>query len=162
MSDYSADYLERFVAERSDASFLSVTLNSFAGSALVLLAVFAAGTSVLGVVLVPIAAAVRCVLYGSVSTLLYSQYSVKGIAFNAVLIIPAEIVFAVSLLLAARESVGFSLGMARLTLPSAPPVNLSADFRSYCSKYILICLLTLLSAIIDAVMSCTFGASLAL
>ena len=71
LSDYSADYLERFVAERSDASFLSVTLNSFAGSALVLLAVFAAGTSVLGVVLVPIAAAVRCVLYGSVSALLY-------------------------------------------------------------------------------------------
>lgn len=161
LSDYSADYLERFVAERSDASFLSVTLNSFAGSALVLLAVFAAGTSVLGVVLVPIAAAVRCVLYGSVSALLYSQYSVKGIA-NAVLIIPAEIIFAISLLLAARESVGFSLGMARLTLPSAPPVNLSADFRSYCSKYILICLLTLLSAIIDAVMSCSFGASLAL
>lgn len=162
LSDYSADYLERFVAERSDASFLSVTLNSFAGSAFVLLAVFAAGTSVLGVVLVPIAAAVRCVLYGSVSALLYSQYSVKGIAFNAVLIIPAEIIFAVSLLLAARESVGFSLGMARLTLPSAPPVNLSADFRSYCSKYIFICLLTLLSAIIDAVMSCSFGASLAL
>ena len=32
LSDYSADYLERFVAERSDASFLSVTLNSFARS----------------------------------------------------------------------------------------------------------------------------------
>ena len=127
-----------------------------------LLAVFAAGTSVLGVVLVPIAAAVRCVLYGSVSALLYSQYSVKGIAFNAVLIIPTEIIFAVALLLAARESVRFSLGMAKLTLPSASPVNLSADFRSYCSKYILICLLTLLSAIIDAVMSCSFGASLAL
>ena len=162
LTDYSAEYLERFVAERSNASFLSVTVNSFAASALVLLAVFAAGTSVLGVVLVPIAAAARCVLYGSVSALLYSQYSVKGIAFNAVLIIPAEIIFAVALLLAAKESVKFSLDMARLTLPSAPPVNLSADFRSYCSKYILICLLTLLSAITDAVMSCSFGASLAL
>ena len=42
LTDYSAEYLERFVAERSNASFLSVTVNSFAASALVLLAVFAA------------------------------------------------------------------------------------------------------------------------
>lgn len=162
LNDYSAEYLERFIAERKNASFLSVTVNSFAGSALVLLAVFAAGTSVLGVVLVPIAAVLRCVLYGSVSALLYSQYSVKGIAFNAVLIIPAEIIFALSLLSAARESLNFSLNMARLTLPSAPPVNLSASFRDYCGKYIFVCLLTFVSALTDAVMSCSFGASLAL
>ena len=162
LADYSAKYLERFIAERQGVSFLSVAVNSFAESALVLLAVFAAGTSVLGVVLSPLAAAARCVLYGGVSALLYSEYSVKGIAFNAVLVIPSEIIFAVALLLAAKESLRFSLGMARLTLPAAPPVNLSAEFRAYCGKYLIICLLTLLSALTDAVMSCSFGAALAL
>ena len=89
LSRYSASYIERFIALRSGESFASVALNSFMSSALVLLVLFAAGTSMLGVVLVPILAAVRGVFFGGVSALLYSQYSVKGIAFNAVLIIPS-------------------------------------------------------------------------
>ena len=107
LSEYSADYLERFIALRSGESFVSVALSSFMGSALVLLLLFAAGTSMLGVVLVPLLTAVRGMFFGGVSALLYSQYAVKGIAFNAVLIIPSAFVFVIALLLAARDSIRF-------------------------------------------------------
>lgn len=162
LSRYSASYVERFVALRSGESFLSVALSSFMSSALVLLALFAAGTSMLGVILVPFLAALRGVFYGGVSALLYSEYSVKGIAFNAVLIVPSAFVFVIALLLAARESMRFSLLIAKMSLPGAPSVNLSFDFKNYCGRYLFISLIALASALTDAVLSCSFLDSLIL
>ena len=162
LSEYSADYLERFIALRSGESFVSVALSSFMGSALVLLLLFAAGTSMLGVVLVPLLTAVRGMFFGGVSALLYSQYAVKGIAFNAVLIIPSAFVFVIALLLAARESVRFSVLIAKISLPGSPSVNLAFDFKNYCGRYLFIALIVLASALVDAVLSCSFLDSLIL
>ena len=162
LSRYSASYVERFVALRSGESFLSVALSSFMSSALVLLALFAAGTSMLGVILVPFLAALRGVFYGGVSALLYSENSVKGIAINAVLIVPSAFVFVIALLLAARESMRFSLLIAKMSLPGAPSVNLSFDFKNYCGRYLFIALIALASALTDAVLSCSFLDSLIL
>ena len=162
LSEYSADYLERFIALRSGESFVSVALSSFMGSALVLLLLFAAGTSMLGVVLVPLLTAVRGMFFGGVSALLYSQYAVKGIAFNAVLIIPSAFVFVIALLLAARESMRFSVLIAKISLPGSPSVNLAFDFKNYCGRYLFIALIVLASALVDAVLSCSFLDSLIL
>lgn len=161
-SELSLEYFGRFITERTDASFLSVFIGSFVSRAIVLMLVFATGTSLLGVVLSPAVAIFHCMLYGSFSATLYSEYSVKGIAFNAVLVIPCEIIFAVALLLAVRESVKLSLIVARLTLPNTPAGNLSADFRSFCNKYLLICLPVLASALADAAMLRAFGEALML
>ena len=162
LSEYSADYLERFIALRSGESFVSVALSSFMGSALVLLLLFAAGTSMLGVVLVPLLSAVRGMFFGGVSALLYSQYAVKGIAFNAVLIIPSAFVFVIALLLAARESMRFSVLIAKISLPGSPSVNLAFDFKYYCGRFLFIALIVLASALVDAVLSCSFLDSLIL
>lgn len=162
LSDYAGSYIERFINLRTNASYFSSALDSFMGAELFLLCVFAAGTSMLGVVLVPLAAAFRGVLYGGVSAFLYSQYAVKGIAFNAVLIIPSAFVFVVALLLASRESVRFSLLIARMTIPSAPAVNLSYDFKNYCGRYLFISLIALASALADAALSCAFIGGLSL
>lgn len=162
LSEYSADYLERFIALRSGESFVSVALSSFMGSALVLLLLFAAGTSMLGVVLVPLLTAVRGMFFGGVSALLYSQYAVKGIAFNAVLIIPSAFVFVIALLLAARESMRFSVLIAKISLPGSPSVNLAFDFKNYCGRYLFIALIVLASALVDAVLSYSFLDSLIL
>ena len=162
LSEYSDDYLKRFISERTNATFFSVTLDSFMGSALTLLLTFAAGTSMLGVILVPTIFLLRGVLYGSVSALLYSEYSVKGIAFNAVLIIPSAFVFIIAFLLAARESMRFSLVIAKMSLPGAQSVNLSYDFKNFCGRYLFIALIALASALTDAVLSCSFLDSLIL
>lgn len=161
-SELSLEYFGRFITERTEASFLSVFIGSFVSRAIILMLVFATGTTLLGVVLSPAAAVFHCMLYGSFSATLYSEYSVKGIAFNAVLVIPCEIIFAVALLLAVRESVKLSLVVARLTLPNTPAGNLSADFRAFCNKYLLICLPVLASALADAAMLRAFGKALML
>lgn len=162
LSDYSALYLERFILLRSGESFLSIALSSFMGSALVLLILFAAGTSILGVIFVPFLAVLRGVFYGGISALLYSEYAVKGIAFNAVLIIPSAFVFVIALLLASRESMRFSILIAKISLPGSASVNLSFDFKNYCGRYLFIVLIALASALTDAVLSCSFLDSLML
>lgn len=162
LSRYSVYYVERFIALRSGVSFLSIALNSFMSSALVLLALFAVGTSMLGVILVPFLAILKGIFYGGVSALLYSEYSVKGIAFNAVLIIPSTFVFIIAFLLAARESMRFSLVIAKMSLPGAQSVNLSYDFKNFCRRYLFIALIALASALTDAVLSCSFLDSLIL
>ena len=160
ISDYASSYLDGFISERTGASFFSVMLESFMSSCAVLLVIFASGTSMLGVLLVPFAAVLRAVLYGAVSAVLYSQYSVKGIAFNTVLIVPSALIFIFSLLLAARESVKFSAIILKISFPGTQAVNLSFDFKNYCGRYLFILLIALLSAIIDAVLSCSFIAGL--
>lgn len=162
LSQYSTSYVERFVALRSGESFVSVALSSFMSSALVLLVLFASGTSMLGVVLVPFLAALRGVFYGGVSALLYSEYSVKGIAFNAVFIVPSAFIFVIALMLAARESMRFSLLIAKISLPGSSSVNLAFDFKNYCGRYLFIALIALASALTDAVLSCSFLDSLML
>ena len=162
LSNYSTTYVERFIALRSGESFFSVALSSFMSSALVLLVLFAAGTSMLGVILVPFIAALIGLFYGGISALLYSEYSVKGIAFNAVLIVPSAFVFLIALLLAGRESMRFSLLMAKMTLPGSPSVNLAFDFKNYCGRYLFIAFILLASALTDAVLSCSFLDSLML
>ena len=162
LSNYSTTYVERFIALRSGESFLSVVLSSYMSSALVLLVLFAAGTSMLGVILVPFIAALIGLFYGGISALLYSEYSVKGIAFNAVLIVPSAFVFLIALLLAGRESMRFSLLMAKMTLPGSPSVNLAFDFKNYCGRYLFIAFILLASALTDAVLSCSFLDSLML
>lgn len=162
LSNYSTTYVERFIALRSGESFFSVALSSFMSSALVLLVLFAAGTSMLGVILVPFIAALIGLFYGGISALLYSEYSVKGIAFNAVLIVPSAFVFLIALLLAGRESMRFSLLMAKITLPGSPSVNLAFDFKNYCGRYLFIAFILLASALTDAVLSCSFLDSLML
>lgn len=153
LSEY---FLNTYVSQRTDVSFFSVLFSSFFTSLLTVLFVFVSGASMLGVITVPIWVALRGFLYGAVSSFLYSEYSVKGIAFNAVLVIPAAVVFVISFLLAAKESVKFSVVMAKLTLPRSKPVNLYIDFRSYCASYTFFCVAILISALIDAVLSCSF------
>lgn len=148
--------LESYIKVRSGESFVHIMLNSASSSYLMLLLVFIGGASMLGVIVVPLLIAYRGFWYGILSALLYSTYSLKGIAFNAVLIIPSSVLFLICLLMSARESVGFSLVIARLTLPKTAPASLYVDFKNYCGRYLIICVVSVLPAILDALMSGSF------
>lgn len=156
LSNYSKTYLENFISDRLGVPFLTIVANSFVSSISVIMITYVLGSSMFGVILVPLFVTFRGIIYGGVNTVLYSTYSVKGIAFNAVILIPSTIVFIIALLLASGESVKFSLIIAKTTLPKTMPKNLNSDFRNYCVKYMLFCLVTLVSALIDGVLSGSF------
>ncbi len=154
--EWSKDFISEFIVLRSSSSFLKVVVDSFLSSMLFIVLIFICGTSLFGLGLVPVFVTVRGFLYGSVTALLYSEYSLKGIAFHAVLVMPSAVFFIIALIIAAVESIRFSFVFSRLTLPNSMPVNLSVNFKRYCYKYLLLCILILLSAVADALISCNF------
>ena len=153
---YAQNFVTEFIADRTNSNILKITFVSFISSMFFMVASFVGGTSIIGMVLVPCFVAVKGYLYGIVSALLYSEYSLKGIAFHAVILMPSALIFIIAYLFSSRESVRFSLIMGKLTLPITVPANLSYDFKNYCGKNLLFCLLVLLSALTDAVISTNF------
>lgn len=150
---FAKGYLGNFAIIRQSSHFLKIFFNSFMSLMFLMLVVFGFGSSIVGVAVVPITAFLKGVSYGAISAYLYSTYSVKGVAFNAVLIIPAAIVFIIAFLLALREAIQFSVHLAKLTFPKTPSTNLHRDFKNYCGRFLFISLIVLVSSIIDGLIS---------
>ena len=81
------DLLNYYLSKRMDCSFIS----SFASSALTfvisLLICFVFGASMMGVAVIPVFIGIIGFWYGSIASFLYSVYALKGVAFNALIII---------------------------------------------------------------------------
>ncbi len=154
---------------KTDEAFLSFFFNRHFGRSflkifgftLLLYAVsfllqFMFGASLMGVAVVPIITAFHGFWYGCVSSILYSQFTLKGVAFNATVLLPSFLVFVVASIFAARESMFFSLMLSRSTLPRSRPVNFYIDFKNYCSKFLFFSFFIVIAALIDALLSHTF------
>lgn len=149
----SAEFIEKFIADRTDATFFKIVADSMFTDLLIMLICFVCGSSLMGTVLVPFYISFFALFHGQTAAMLYAEYSLRGIAFHTVIILPSAVLLTVALILAARESVRFSLNLANLTLPTATPKILFYDFKDYCARYLVISVILLLSAILDAVIS---------
>ena len=148
-----SDIFTNFLLHRTGKKFFTVFINSFLELAFYLLTVFLGGSSMFGVVLIPFIVLVRGLYYGGFSALLYTEFALKGVAFNALVFIPPALIFTLCIFFAAKESINFSLRLARISLPNCPPANIFAEFKSYSSKYILFLFVSLISALVDAGLS---------
>ena len=154
--DISEKIFKSYLSVRLGKSVFSILISSFLFAASVLVGMFLCGSSMLGVVLSPLAVFFGGFFCGSFCSYLYSQFSLKGIAFNAVIIIPSFIILIVCIIFSACDSVKFSLVLAKLTLPSTYPVNLYLDFKRYCGRYLIFVALCLISGLVDSVLSHSF------
>lgn len=143
------ELLQEYLAVRTDGSFFAIFISSLLLSGIFLVLVFALGTSVTGITVVPIFTIFRGIIVGMPVSLLYSQYALNGIAFNALVLIPPTIVSVTTLIFAAREAVSFSLQVIQLTLPDKMPKNLSYAFNYYCKRYLIYLFFTIISAALD-------------
>lgn len=147
------NYLIHYMSARTEGSFFTVFSASLLLSAAFLIIIFAAGTSVIGVTLVPILTMLRGVIFGALVSILYSQYELKGIAFNALILIPPTLISVLMMIFAGRESILFSLKVIHITLPQSTPENLSYSFGFYCKRYLIYLIFTLVSALLDGWLS---------
>lgn len=153
LKSYSNEYITDYIVLRQNGSFGGILFNALLNNLALLFIFFLLGTSLFGVITVPVGIALKGVLQGGVTAFLYSSYGIKGVAFNAIILIPCAIVLFIVLLLACRESIRFSLRLASLTLNKTMPFNMAQDFKEYSSKYLLFSAGCLLSAFIDATVS---------
>lgn len=143
--------LEDFSALRAQGNIIKISFDSFLFYISVIVLAFIIGSSILGMVFLPLLIVFCGTYYGSLITLLYSEYSFKGVAFCAIILLPSTVIFAVSLILATIESFGFSLRIAKLTLPKTIPASLYYDFKIYCVRYLFLGFLVLFAALLDGI-----------
>jgi stage II sporulation protein M len=138
---------------RLTASFLSIFAASFASAFLFIFACFLCGLSLWGVVLIPFIPFFRGFGLGLTSGYLYAFYGIRGILFNLVVILPGAFFCCLSVLLAAREGIGFS---KLLVSPGSKTVS-RPRLKIYALHFGAILGVAFLSALIDLLLSACFG-----
>lgn len=156
LTDFSAGFITDFMDLRNTEKFSKILLSSFFRSIAVLIVFAVFGTSMFGVVTAPFLLSVIGVIYGNITAYLYSEFALKGIAFNAVIFLPSVIVFLIVLLLASKEAVNFSLKISSLTFSKSGLYNLTLEFKKFLISFLLFISAALVSSFIDAVISCSF------
>lgn len=146
---YSNDFLKLRILK----NFFEIFTDSFLTSFIFILLIFLFGTSVTGPVTVPLVVMLRGMIFGSLVGNIYSQFELKGITFNAVILIPSTLITVIFLLIAAKESMQFSLQIIDITLPNSAPKNLSFQFGRFCKRQLILVVPIIFSAILDAWLS---------
>lgn len=147
------NYTERFLELRTQKIFLPIFSDCLLLNFGFLLLIFIFGTSVTGITLAPILIFIRSLFFGAVAGIIYSEYSLKGIALNALILIPPTLIAVIFLILSAREAMKFSLLLIRQTLPETKPQNLSVFFNRYSTKNILLLMPIIISSVLDGWLS---------
>ena len=156
VSSFAKSEFEKFLSIRKERSFFLIFFSSFLKLLLFFGAVFVSGTSVVGTVISP------CVLlwygfnFGILATYLYSVYSLKGIAFNAIILIPVGTIFSLNLIFACKSAINFSLILTKNFTPQGTNGSVFENFKIYCGKFLYYFLLTLLAAFTDSLVSAFF------
>lgn len=151
-----SNYLSKFIYLRTDSSFFRILADSLFESMIFIILSFCIGTSMFGSVAVIPIVSFKAFSYGSLVAFLYSQYNIKGIAFNAVLILPFSIFFIIALFLSCSEAIKFSFLLANQTFDNSEYKSISLCFKNYCIRHLFILLIVLFSAIADALISSNF------
>ena len=91
--------------------------------------------------------------FGSFLSFNYSSYSLKGLAFNAVLIIPVFVSYFIVLVNTAKFSFTFALTLSAIVINVDKPVKVSLEFVSLIKRYLTLILFTVLISFLDTLLS---------
>lgn len=156
ISEFSKDFFENYITVHNSNSFFKKLFSGFLKYLAVLLLYFLSGTSMLGVAVIPFLTVWQGIAFGNISAYLYAEHALKGIAFNAIILVPPSIIFTICTFFAAKESINFSLLLAKLTLPKSKPANIYIDFRKYCARFIVFVAVSFVAAMADVALNLLF------
>ncbi len=142
--------------KRTGAGFLKLLGLSILTYFSVLVIFFVTGTSIIGVAAVPLVLFMLGFINGGIMSYLYSGFALKGIAFNAIIILPPAVIFFVACFFAAKSAFEFSLLLSRLTLTRTGAGGHILDFKDYCAKFLLLLLVIIITSLVDAGISGMF------
>lgn len=146
-------YFSSYIGYRNKSGFFAIVFKSFLHSLYLFLIIYVFGTTLFGVVTIPICVTVFGFFYGSAVAFLYSEYALKGVAFNAMVFLPSNLILLLFIIFASRYAMIFSLSIAKLTLPNGISSDLTLQFKEYSLRILVLTLGGLLAALIDGLTS---------
>ena len=151
---YSKEFTK--IYNELNSGFFSASIYSFLDQLPYAAAIFLSGTCMVGAVLVPSIVAVRGASYGMIMAYLYFAFSLKGIVFNLLVIVPSALIVTVGMVLSSREALGFSLSLARLAFPTTKRPHIEQDFKLYCMRQLFVLIFFITSAVTEGLMASSF------
>ena len=151
---YSKEFIKLY--KELNGGFLSSTLHSFVRQLPFAAAIFLSGTCMVGAILVPSVAAARGIVYGMIMAYIYFEFSLMGIVFNLLILIPSAVIAAIAIILSSREALGFSLSLARLAFPDTRKPHIEQDFKLYCMRQLFVMIFFLTSALTEGLLCASF------
>ena len=142
-------FFDGYISSRQSSSYFNIAVGSFLKSLILFLLVFIGGTTLFGAVCIPLFIGLDGFFYGSAVAYLYSSFALKGVAFNAVIFLPSNLLLIIFLIFAARYAMEFSLYLARLTFPNSLQGDLFLQFKEYSLKFLFLTLGSVLPALLD-------------
>ncbi len=156
LSNEAKFHFEAFLSTRINNGFFKIFLKSLLDAVPYFFLVFISGTSLVGVVIIPLTIILKGIEIGVFSGFIYSEYLLKGIAFNALFFVPVNAVIVFALILCSKISFSYAVLLAKISLPNSQLINLSNNFQNYYKKFSLTVLLLIISSTLDAIMSSSF------
>lgn len=148
---------EMLSKEAAAKGFGKLFLSSFFSSAVLLCIAFIFGLCAAGIIGHVAVLLFKGAGIGLTMGYVYLQYGVKGVSICALFILPWAIVTCLSVMIACREGIRFSLHMAGALAPSGNPPHLWPGFCDYCYKYVFCFALVLIAALIQAASTVAFS-----
>lgn len=155
LSGAFSDMFSVYIRSKSSQSLGMNFINSLAVNAAFMLAVFVFGLCAVGLPLICILPIIRGVGIGILSGYLYSNFALRGLGYCVLVIYPGLIPAIFALLLACSAGINSSYEML-LSLSSAKAQRGEGSIKIYCMRFLIICILIVLAAVIDAAASRLF------
>lgn len=127
-----------------------VFISSLSSIFLFILVSFFLGLSIWGFLLVPLVPFFRGLGIGLVQNYLYSQYGLKGLLFQLIVLFPGFFISSIAILLMAKESILISKNFSNiLVFRSNPKIEKNTDLKNYIIKVGIILSIALGSVVVD-------------
>ncbi len=149
-------YFKNFLYIKSNYTFIKMVFNSFLSSMLYLALCVISGSSMFGIIIVPLIIIFKGLMFGCVSSFLYSSFSFEGVAFHAVIILPSAIIFTITLIFCSIDAINFSLNLARLTFKEHSENTVFLGFKRLIYKLMIYSVFVLISAVVESLLSKSF------
>lgn len=156
------EMFEVFVSKRTDRAFFSVFFTAFLSWLPFLCGVFICGISIFGMAVLPLVISFKGFLYGLLTAYLYSAFSISGIIYALVIIIPSTLIGAFLLFFAAKSAFIFSVLLCKQVMPEPRANNLFPKLVKYCKQFAFLITLTAFSALIEALLYVSFAGKLSI
>lgn len=156
ISNFTESLFKSYVAVHNGNLFFKKLFFTFTRFLIILVVYFLSGSSMLGVVITPFIMAWQGIISSSLSSYLYTNHGLSGIAFNAIILIPSLVIFTICCLFAARYAIDFSILIAKLTFPRSKPASLYINFKKYCLKFLIFIGISMICSLIDIILNLLF------
>lgn len=149
------DMFTAYIKVKNEQSLGANFMSSFAVNASFLLAAFIFGLCAVGLPFVCSLPLLKGVGIGMLSGYLYAKYALKGLGYCVLIIYPGLIPAIFALLLACSAGIHSSYEML-LSLSSTKAQRGERSIKIYCVRFLIICVLVIISAALDGATSRLF------